>query len=183
MVKIYTRKGDAGETGLFTGERVSKDEARLEALGSIDEVVAALGVAKAEIADQEVRHRIAAMQSDLYLLLADIASTAEKGSRVATRLPEDVIQILESYIDHYDSQLPALRNFVMPGDSRASSALHLARTVCRRAERRVVTIARSYPLAARIPGYLNRLSDLLFVLARWVDHQAGGADHIFKKTI
>lgn len=183
MVRIYTRAGDEGETGLFTGERVSKDEARLEALGSIDEVVAALGMAKAEINNAELHCRLSAMQSDLYLLLADIASTAQRGSRVETRLPEDVIQILESYIDHYDSELPQLRDFVMPGDSRASATLHFARTVCRRAERRVVTIARAYPLAARIPGYLNRMSDLLFVLARWVDHRSGGADVIFKKTI
>ncbi len=183
MVKIYTRDGDAGKTGLFTGERVSKDEARLEALGSIDEVVAALGVAKAEMGDVLLRQRIAAMQSDLYLLLADIASTNEKGSRVTTRLPDDVIDILESYIDQYAAQLPPLSDFIMPGESRASAALHFARTVCRRAERRVVTITRCYPLATHIPGYLNRMSDLLFVLARWIDHRAGRTDQIFRKSI
>lgn len=182
MVRIYTRAGDFGDTGLFTGERVSKDEARLEALGSIDEVVAALGVAKAEISDAKLRQCISVMQSDLYLLLADIASTAEQGSRVATRLPDDVVEILESSIDSYEADLPPLSDFIMPGDSRASAALHLARTICRRAERRVVTIARIYPLAARIPGYLNRLSDFLFVLARWVDRGPGGTDRIFKKN-
>jgi cob(I)alamin adenosyltransferase len=182
-MKIYTRRGDQGQTGLFTGERVAKDEDRLEALGSIDELVSALGVAKAEIADADLRARLMAMQSDLYLLLADIASTAEAGSRVATRLPDDVIAILESLIDRYEGDLPPLRDFVMPGDTRASAALHLARTVCRRAERRVVTIARSYPLAARIPGYLNRLSDLLFVMARWIDFKAGSADRTFKSSI
>ncbi len=182
-MKIYTRNGDAGQTGLFTGERVAKDEDRLEALGSIDELVSALGVAKAEIVDPDLRARLMAMQSDLYLLLADIASTGEAGSRVATRLPDDVIAILESLIDHYESDLPALRDFVMPGDTRASAALHMARTVCRRAERRVVTIARNYPLAARIPGYLNRLSDLLFVMARWIDFRAGSTDRTFKSSI
>lgn len=182
MVKIYTRKGDAGQTGLFTGERVPKDEARLEALGSVDELVAAIGVAKAEIADEQLRTRLGAMQSELYLMLADIASTESTG-KFASRLPDDLVPIIESYIDGYEADLPPLRDFVMPGDSRASAALHFARTVCRRAERRVVSVAQIYPLAAQAPAYLNRLSDLLFVMARWVDHKAGGIDRIFKNTI
>jgi cob(I)alamin adenosyltransferase len=185
-MKIYTRRGDAGQTSLFTGERVPKDEARLEALGSIDELVAHLGLARAETKDEGLRLRLQAIQGELYLLLADIAATAVgslDASRAASRLPEDVISILESYIDEYEAQLPPLRDFVMPGESRASATFHIARTVCRRAERRVTTIARAFPLAERIPAYLNRLSDLLFVMARITDHQAGVADRAFKSAI
>jgi cob(I)alamin adenosyltransferase len=182
MVKIYTRRGDAGQTRLFTGERVSKDEARLEALGSVDELVAFLGLARSQIEHPEIRSRLIAIQSELYLILGDIASAAPGGS-AASKLPGDAVAILESVIDAYDSILPPLRDFVMPGEARASSALHVARTVCRRAERRVVAVARSFPLGERIPAYLNRLSDLLFVMARLVDHESGRTDRTFKAAL
>jgi cob(I)alamin adenosyltransferase len=156
MAKIYTRKGDGGQTRLFTGEQVAKDEARLEALECIDELVALLGLARSEIEHPEVRSRLIAIQSELYLILANIASSAE-GRAVATKLPEDAIDILESLIVACDSTLPPLRDFVMPGETRASSTLHVARTVCRRAECRVVSVARNFPLCERIPAYLNRL--------------------------
>jgi cob(I)alamin adenosyltransferase len=182
MTKIYTRKGDGGQTRLLTGEQVAKDEARLEALGCIDELVAFLGLVRAEIEHPEIRSRLIAIQNELYLVLADIASSAE-GRPVATKLPEDAIDILESLIDTYDSKLPPLRDFVMPGETRTSSALHVARTVCRRAERRVVAVARNFPLGARIPAYLNRLSDLLFVMARLVDHDSGRPDRTFKAAL
>lgn len=182
MVRIYTRTGDAGKTRLFTGEQVSKDEARLEALGCIDEMVAFLGLARSEIEHPDIRARLTAIQTELYLVLADVASSvADKP--VTTKLPDDAIAILESVIDAYDSQLPPLRDFVMPGESRASSALHVARTVCRRAERRVVAVVRSHPLSERIPAYLNRLSDLLFVMARVVDHGSGRGDRTFKAAL
>jgi cob(I)alamin adenosyltransferase len=182
LVKIYTRKGDGGQTRLFTGERVSKDEARLEALGCIDELVAFLGLARSEIEDSDICSRLTAIQSELYLILTDIASAAQEKPS-ATKLPDDAIDIVESLIDAYDARLPPLRDFIMPGESRASSLLHVARTVCRRAERRVVVIARNFPLNARVPAYLNRLSDLLFVMARLVDHGAGRTDHTFKAAL
>src|SRR5215470_2782814 len=182
MAKIYTRRGDGGQTRLFTGERVSKDEARLEALGCIDELVAFLGFSRSEIEDSEIRSRLTAIQSELYLILSDIASVTQ-GRDPATKLPDDAIGILESLIDDYDSKLPPLRDFVMPGDSRGSAALHVARTVCRRAERRVVSVAQTFPLGARIPAYLNRLSDLLFMMARLVDHKSGHTDRAFKSAL
>jgi cob(I)alamin adenosyltransferase len=182
MAKIYTRKGDTGQTRLFTGEQVSKDEARLEALGCIDELVAFLGFARSENEHPEIRSRLIAIQSELYLILADVASAAQD-KPTASKLPDDAIDILESVIDAYDSTLPPLRDFVMPGESRGSSTLHVARTVCRRAERRVVAVARNFPLGERIPAYLNRLSDLLFVMARLVDHESGRPDRTFKAAL
>jgi cob(I)alamin adenosyltransferase len=182
MAKIYTRKGDGGQTRLFTGEKVAKDEARLEALGCIDELVAFLGLARSEIEHPEIRSRLIAIQSELYLVLGDIAAVGE-GRPVATKLPEDAIDILESLIDAYDSALPPLRDFVMPGENRTSSTLHVARTVCRRAERRVVSVARTFPLGERIPAYLNRLSDLIFVMARLMDHESGRPDRTFKAAL
>jgi cob(I)alamin adenosyltransferase len=182
LAKIYTRKGDTGQTRLFTGERVSKDEARMEALGCIDELVAFLGLARSEIKDAEIRSRVTAIQSELYLILSDIASAAQD-KPAASKLPDDAIEIIESLIDTYDAKLPPLRDFIMPGESRASSLLHVARTVCRRAERRVVVIARNFPLNARVSAYLNRLSDLLFVMARLVDHEAGRPDQTFKAAL
>jgi cob(I)alamin adenosyltransferase len=182
MAKIYTRKGDAGQTRLFTGEQVSKDEARLEALGCIDELVAFLGLARSEIEHPEIRSRLIAIQSELYLILGDIASAAP-GKPTASKLPDDATDILESVIDAYDSRLPPLRDFVMPGEAHSSSTLHVARTVCRRAERRVVAVTRNFPLGERIQAYLNRLSDLLFVMARLVDHESGRPDRTFKAAL
>jgi cob(I)alamin adenosyltransferase len=182
MTKIYTRRGDGGQTRLFTGERVSKDEARLEALGCIDELVAFLGLSRSEIENTEIRSRLTAIQSELYLILSDIASAAQDKTSTS-KLPDDAIAILESLIDAYDSKLPPLRDFIMPGESRGSSTLHVARTVCRRAERRVVGVAQSFPLDARIPAYLNRLSDLLFMMARLADHDSGRADRTFKAAL
>jgi cob(I)alamin adenosyltransferase len=182
MTKIYTRRGDGGQTRLFTGERVSKDEARLEALGCIDELVAFLGLSRSEIENAEIRSRLTAIQSELYLILSDIASAAQDKPS-ASKLPDDAIDILESLIDAYDSRLPPLRDFIMPGENHGSSILHVARTVCRRAERRVVAVAQDFPLDARIPAYLNRLSDLLFMMARLVDHDSGRQDRKFKAAL
>jgi cob(I)alamin adenosyltransferase len=182
VTKIYTRKGDGGQTRLFTGERLSKDEARLEAIGSIDELVAFLGLARSEIDDVDICNRLIAIQSELYLILGDLASVAE-GTVPTTKLPDDAIEVFESLIDSYESALPPLRDFVMPGETKGSSALHVARTVCRRAERHVVSVARRFPLSERIPAYLNRLSDLLFVVARTVDHKSGRRDRTFKAAL
>jgi cob(I)alamin adenosyltransferase len=156
--------------------RNSKDEARLEAFGCIDELVAFLGLARSELEDSDIGSRLTAIESELYLILSDIASAA-KDKPAATKLPDDGIDIIESLIDAYDTKLPPLRDFIMPGESRASSLLHVARTVCRPAERRVVVIAKNFPVNPPIPAYLNRLSDLFFVMARLVDHKSGRPDH------
>jgi cob(I)alamin adenosyltransferase len=184
IAKIYTRTGDKGETGLFGGERAPKDDPRFEALGAVDELVAHLGVAKAEIVQPKLRDALTAIQGELYLLLSDLGSAKSIGAEPAkVMLATESPKRLEALIDGWEAELPPLKDFVMPGESRASAALHVARTVCRRAERRTITARR----AALIPDvavvYLNRLSDLLFVLARLVDQNAGGGDRTFKSTL
>ena len=177
-MKIYTRGGDAGETSLFTGKRVKKDEARIEALGSLDELVAALGLAKAAPgADRTIRQRLEDLQARIYLVMSDIAGDASDTSR----LPADAAQQLEAWIDDLEEDLPELKDFVIPGASEASAALHLARTICRRAERRVVSVSAERALPAIIPAYLNRMSDLLFTMARWVDRDAPEGGRTFKQ--
>jgi len=182
IVKIYTRKGDRGETSLYTGARVGKDCPNIDALGDVDELVAALGLAKAEIADADLAARVTTLQGELYLLMADLAAPGD-GEAPASRLPADVVPRLESWIDEAESHLPPLKDFVMPGDARASAAMHLARAVCRRAERHVVAARRESAIPEAAVVYLNRLSDLLFVLARRADQLAGGADKTFKSTL
>jgi cob(I)alamin adenosyltransferase len=179
IAKIYTRKGDAGETSLFSGERVAKDEPRMEALGAVDELVACLGVAKAEITDAALKERLTAIQSELYLLLASLATSGPPKAA----LPEDAAPRLEATIDALEAELPPLKDFIMPGESRGSAALHHARTVCRRAERRVIAAGRGTQPPAAAVVYLNRLSDLLFVMARAIDRGAGGRDRTFKSSL
>mgnify|MGYP002779827396 CR=1 FL=1 len=179
-MKIYTRGGDNARTSLFTGERVSKEEARIEALGSLDELVAALGLAKvAEAAPATLRAELEGLQTALYLVMADIAG--EPGG--AGRLPTDAVADMEALIDRLDADLPPLRDFVIPGMSPASAALHLARTVCRRAERRVASVAGVHALPASVAAYLNRMSDLLFTMARWVDRAQGADERTFKERL
>lgn len=182
MVKIYTRKADDEHTRPIAGEAVSKDEVRLEALGCIDELVAFLGLARSEIAHPEIASRLTVIQSDLYLMLGDIASSAQAWL-VAGKLSNDAVDVLQSVIDGYESRLPPLRDFVMPGETRGSSTLHVARTVCRRAERRVMAAAGEFLPGKRVSAYLNRLSDFLFVAARLVDHEEGRADRTFKSVL
>ena len=184
-MKVYTRGGDKGRTSLFTGARVEKDDPRIEALGSIDELVAVLGIAKASSGSGDdgkaVRTRIEALQSQLYLVMADLASDAAADAEA--RLPADAAAGIEAMIDTLDADLPALTDFVIPGASPISAALHHARTVCRRAERRVRSAASEHDLPPSVTIYLNRLSDLLFVLARWVDREAPGAGRTFRETL
>lgn len=178
-VKVYTRGGDKGRTSLFSGARVAKDDARIEALGSIDELVAALGLARAAGGEDAARTALEEVQGELYLVMSDIAA----GEAGAGRLPTDAAARLERAIDALDAELPPLTDFVIPGASSASAALHFARTVCRRAERRAGTAARSHEVPAQVPAYLNRLSDYLFVLARWVDRATPGAGRTFKERL
>lgn len=173
-MKIYTRTGDGGETGLFDGTRVSKADARVEAYGEIDELNATLGLARAAGVDGDVEQLIVVMQRHLHALGARLADPAHRIAPRVTKIDigEAEIGRLESAIDRYEGELPPLTHFVLSGGSPAGAALHLARTVCRRAERRVVALGPDgvEPVAV---VYLNRLSDLLFVLARAVNHRAG----------
>ena len=183
-MKIYTKTGDAGQTGLFGGGRVSKDHARIAAYGTLDELNAAIGVARAEAgrigwSDEGTRDRIDAIlgetQNRLFDLGAELA-TPDAEKFASTALGERHVEALEAAIDHHEATLPPLRNFILPGGSAAAAHLHLARCVCRRAERGLVTLAGLEPIRELPLVYINRLSDLLFVLARAANQAAGAGD-------
>lgn len=177
-MKIYTRRGDAGETDLFGGARVGKDHRRVEAYGAVDELNAALGVAGAASGSPDVRELVETLQARLFDLGAQLATPdAERRAKSGFEGPgeADILE-LERRIDAFEGELQPLRRFVLPGGSAGAAAFHLARTVCRRAERRVVALAREEPLEPTATRYLNRLSDLLFVLARVENRRAGRAD-------
>ena len=172
-MKIYTRTGDAGETSLFDGSRVSKADSRVDAYGDVDELNAWLGLARAARLDADLDQPLVRIQQDLFALGAQLA---DPGERIAERvlkasLADADVERLEALIDRLESELPPLRRFILAGGSPTGAALHVARTVCRRAERRIVSLA-PVPDAVLIK-YVNRLSDLLFVLARVVNHRAG----------
>jgi cob(I)alamin adenosyltransferase len=173
-VKIYTKTGDAGETSLFDSSRVSKADARVDAYGEVDELNACLGVAHQALDDPDLAAVLDRIQPDLFAIGARLA---DPGSRIASRVAKaaitqaDVVR-LEQTIDRLESELAPLRRFVLPGGSSAGAQLHLARTVCRRAERRVVALGPGAVDGLAIV-YLNRLSDLLFVMARVANHRAG----------
>ena len=168
-MKIYTRTGDAGETALFGGGRVSKGTARVEAYGNVDELNSVLGWALLETTDPVTRERLEVLQNDLFSVGAALATPPPREGRRQPRipdLPEQRIHDMESWIDQAWDQLPPLKAFILPGGSRGAAALHVARTVCRRAERSLVRLAEAEPVDALAIRYLNRLSDLLFALAR-----------------
>lgn len=173
-MKIYTRTGDGGETGLFDGRRVSKSDPRIDAYGEIDELNALVGLARTVGVDAEVADMLTAIQRDLFALGGRLADPQHRiAERVAkTALGQDDIVRLEGWIDKIDEELPPLRRFILPGGSQAGAALHLARTVCRRAERRMVALGPD-AFEPDLLAYVNRLSDLLFVMARAVNRRAG----------
>ena len=177
-MKIYTKRGDAGETDLFGGARVSKDDLQVEAYGAVDELNACVGVAVATSEQLEVRAVLARVQHVLFdvgSVLAAVPAAREKGSVGQGASGADV-EALEAAIDAAESELPELKSFILPGGSSAAAALHVARTVCRRAERRMVASHRDSPLAEPNLRYVNRLSDLLFVFARLENRRAGVGD-------
>jgi cob(I)alamin adenosyltransferase len=172
-VKIYTRTGDAGETSLFDGSRVSKADSRVDAYGDVDELNAWLGLVRASRIDADLDEPLVRIQQDLFALGAQLADPRD---RIAERvrkasLGDADVERLEHLIDRLESELPPLRRFILAGGSPAGAALHVARTVCRRAERRMVALT-PVPDAVLIK-YVNRLSDFLFVIARVVNHRAG----------
>ncbi|MGD9645547.1 MAG: cob(I)yrinic acid a,c-diamide adenosyltransferase [Pirellulales bacterium] len=182
-MKIYTKTGDTGETGLFGGPRVRKDAPRIEAYGTVDELNAVLGLARVAELPEEIDALLQRVQNELFDLGAELA-TPDAQQRGLRSLGAAQIAVLEQAIDRGQAQLEPLREFILPGGSRGAAQLHLARTVCRRAERRLVTLAAvpSERLAAEPIVYLNRLGDLLFVLARLANRAAGVADVAWKKT-
>jgi len=180
-VKIYTRTGDAGETGLFGGARVPKDDARVEAYGTVDELNCALGLARAALpASSTLDPLLARLQNELFDLGSELATPpARLETALGARIPlttDERITAREAEIDRLEESLPPLKNFILPGGTPAAAALHVARAVCRRAERCTVALARADTVRPEALRYLNRLSDLLFVLARYANQQSGIAD-------
>jgi cob(I)alamin adenosyltransferase len=180
-VKIYTKTGDEGETGLFGGSRVPKDDPRVRAYGDVDELSAAIGLAASlEPTDFEAR-LLQSIQRDLFTVGAELATPdpAKLGKALArsgAAIGASHVAALEDVIDTHEAKLAPLKNFILPGGHPKAAALHVARTVCRRAERAVVTLSHTQTINPTIIHYLNRLSDLLFVLARAVNAQAGRPD-------
>ena len=172
-MKIYTRTGDAGETSLFDGSRVSKADSRVDAYGDVDELNAWLGLVRANGLDADLDQPLLRIQQDLFALGAQLADPRDRiADRVRKASLDDAdVARLEQLIDRLESELPPLRRFILAGGSPAGAALHVARTVCRRAERRMVALTPA-PEAVLVK-YVNRLSDLLFVIARVVNHRAG----------
>lgn len=179
-MKIYTKTGDAGQTSLYGGQRVSKDDLRVWTYGTVDECNAVLGVAVSDIDDVEIAAVIARVQADLFLLGADLATPLTKGD-VVPRVTASMTEALEVDIDRFEEELPPLRNFILPGGSRGGAALHQARVVCRRAERHLVTLAGQEDVNDEALRYVNRLSDHLFVVARVVNHRKGTPEPIWHR--
>lgn len=182
-MKIYTKSGDAGQTGLLAGERVTKDHPRVEAYGTVDELNATLGLARALGLSQELDAVLERIQNELFHLGSQLAANN------ATLLPiplitDQHVATLEGDIDHFEQALPPLRAFILPAGAQAAAGLHLARTVCRRAERRVVTLAAlpGQQVSEIVIRYLNRLGDFLFVAARAANAHTGLGDVLWNRA-
>jgi cob(I)alamin adenosyltransferase len=168
-MKIYTKTGDKGETGLFGGERVRKDSLRIETYGTIDELNSFLGLAIIEVADTSIKNILQNIQNQLFTVGADLSTPEiDKNKKLnITRTPEEFYLNAEKIIDKYESKLDELKNFILPGGSKGAALLHICRTITRRAEREVVALDNKVKIGNNIIIFLNRLSDLFFVLARY----------------
>ncbi len=180
-MKIYTKTGDGGETGLFRGPRVPKHDLRVEAYGNVDELNALLGVLLPDIQDKQIRDLVASIQHELFEIGADLATPQQEERNEGMRIPGEMTERLEAAIDQFEKRLPPLAQFILPGGRKGGALLHYARTVCRRAERSVSRLKEHQTINHEILVYLNRLSDLLFVLARAENHNAGSAEVAWKK--
>lgn len=168
-MKIYTKTGDKGETSLFGGERVSKNSLRIEAYGTVDELNSFIGLTILELSDASLKKLLSKIQNKLFVIGSDLATPInEKTSKLKiARVPPKFYKDLEKAIDFYDSKLEPLKNFILPGGSKGAALLHVCRTICRRAERNVVALNNTVKVGENIIIFLNRLSDLFFVLARF----------------
>ncbi len=183
-MKIYTKTGDEGTTGLFGGRRVSKDAPRIEAYGDVDELNTHIGFVRslAEI-PSDIDNLLARIQRELFVLGADLATPDDKERKnlEIPRVTSEFVACLEEDIDRFEAELPPLKSFILPGGGPTGSALHVARTVCRRSERRVVSLReQDRAVSSETLIYLNRLSDLLFVLARVVNHRSGQTEEAWR---
>jgi len=182
-MKIYTKRGDRGETSLLGGGRVEKDHPRVAAYGQVDELNSTVGLAVARVSDPSIQDRLVRIQKDLFALGAHLSAPERSGDRrgpSVPALPVDRIDDMERWIDEAVDELPPLRAFILPGGSEGAATLHLARTVCRRAERAVVTLERDERVDEAVVRYLNRLSDTLFTLARLENARAGLSDVVWR---
>ena len=175
-MKIYTKTGDGGDTALFGGGRIGKEDVRVEAYGQVDELNAVLGLARSEGLDS-MDALMQSLQEQLFTVGSVLATPAgSKAEKVIPKIKTEWITAMEQAIDAFDAQMAPLTSFILPGGSKAASVLHLARTVCRRAERRTVPLLRSGKIGPEVVVYLNRLSDLLFTMARVANFKAGVKD-------
>jgi cob(I)alamin adenosyltransferase len=175
--RIYTKTGDDGTTGLFGGRRVAKYDLRIEAYGTVDELNSSVGMAIAETDDEELRSELLRLSSLLFTVGADLATPLSPPPKYPIpRTQEGDIALLERGIDAWDGELPELKSFILPGGTRAAACLHMARTICRRAERLAVHLRAEEEITPSVVPFLNRLSDWLFTAARIANHRAGVAD-------
>jgi cob(I)alamin adenosyltransferase len=175
-MKIYTKTGDDGTTSLFSGGRVAKTHLRVEAYGTVDELNSVLGLARAHRPHAKTDEWLTQIQNHLLRMGADLATPLDAKADWIVRIDAGAVTWLENTIDVMDAQLPELKNFILPGGTPAAATLHVARTVCRRAERLVVALKEQENIGEYPPIYLNRLSDFLFTVARWENMQAGEPD-------
>lgn len=181
-MKIYTKTGDKGQTGLYRGGRVSKGSARVNAYGSVDELNSFIGWALSQNPTPEITAWLRQAQNELFVIGTDLATPAEavKPGDSVTRLPDEAQRFMETAIDTMEARLQPLKRFILPGGSPAAAALHVARSVCRRAEREVVTLMGLEAINLAVIIYLNRLSDMLFVMARFQNQIDGIGDTIWE---
>ena len=182
-MKIYTKTGDKGETGLFGGERVSKNSLRIEAYGTIDELNAFIGLAVIEVSDKSVKDLLQKIQNWLFSIGADLATPDNEKTKKLNvfRTTEEYYLYIEKEIDNYEKKLEELRNFILPGGTKGAALLHICRTITRRAERMVVALNSTVKIGNNIIIFLNRLSDLFFVLARFDNAVTGTPDIEWKQ--
>jgi cob(I)alamin adenosyltransferase len=171
-MKIYTKTGDGGDTALFGGQRVPKDALRIEAYGTVDELNSILGIIRADGPGKELDPVLGTIQDQLFVLGADLATPRSLQKKGVLRIGTRETEYLEREIDRFDADLKPLKSFILPGGSPAAARIHFARTICRRAERAVVRLSRNEDIGDNCMMYLNRLSDLLFVLARYANQSA-----------
>ncbi len=179
-MKIYTKFGDSGETALYGGTRISKDALQIEAIGTVDELNAYIGYAQTHIHDADLSELMERIQNHLFAVGADLATPDSHTKSTEIRITDEFTSDMEKAIDRLSDELPPLTNFILPGGGTAGSLLHVARAVCRRAERCVVRLSREADINPEIIRCLNRLSDLLFVFARVVNHRSNMPEPIWK---
>lgn len=178
-MKIYTKKGDRGETSLYGGDRVPKSSKRIDAYGTVDELNSWLGLILGYSQSALVSNALKNIQEHLFILGADLATPSDAKTRI-NRIEESHVQMLENTIDEMNKDLPELKNFILPGGAASGSRLHVARTICRRAERAVVACSKQETVSEVTIKYLNRLSDFLFISARFENKQAGTPETVWQ---